>query len=524
MTRRTTRRVFFAVGAAFLALLPVVASLAFTRGAAIHRGETRVGQVAAQLADHVGQVLWTAEGTLADLAWFARAGCSDTLILEMRAKAAALYAFRGIAYVSPDNRLECTSFGKLQRPIPVHGPPTVIVPAGSLVAFTPPIETDFFPGLSIVAGHRLRHGGWIGVLIPPDLLFGALPADALGTDGTAVVTMAGQRLAGHGDAPPPATERLSATRETSLFETSVTASATRAWALADWRRNLMLNGALGGLAGLALVAAAVHLAGRRSSFADELTDALEDQEFEVHYQPVIDLQRDRCVGAEALIRWRHPVRGLVPPDLFIALAEETGVIVPITRWLMREVGKEMGALLREHAEAHIAVNLAPAHFVDLEVIADAKHAAEEAGIEPRQLLFEVTERGLVDDEGCQRVIDGLAALGSEVAIDDFGTGYSSLAYVGKFRLDYLKIDKAFVATIGTAAASSGLAAIIIEMANQLGLRIIAEGVETEAQMIYLRERGVALAQGWHFSKPLPAADFLAFFRRYNAPPPAAAGG
>jgi len=246
-----------------------------------------------------------------------------------------------------------------------------------------------------------------------------------------------------------------------------------------------------------------------------LKDALDNHEFEVFYQPVIDLQNDRCVGAEALLRWRHPERGLVPPDLFIALAEETGAIIPITRWIMDRVGEDMGRLLRDHTDFHIAINLAPAHFANLDVVADAKEVAEGCGIDPARLLFEVTERGLVDDAGCRQVIDALGDLGSEVAIDDFGTGYSSLAYVEKFHLDYLKIDKAFVSTIGTEAASAGLAAIIIEMAGQLGLRIIAEGVETGAQMTYLRDHGVSNAQGWYFSKPLPAAEFLDFARRYN---------
>ena len=278
---------------------------------------------------------------------------------------------------------------------------------------------------------------------------------------------------------------------------------------------MTLNGIVGGFAGLVLVAGVAHLASRRSSITDELKDALDNHEFEVFYQPVVDLQNDRCVGAEALLRWRHPERGLVPPDLFIALAEETGAIIPITRWIMRQVGEDMGPLLQAHPDFHIAINLAPVHFTNLDVVADAKAVAEACGIDPARLLFEVTERGLVDDAGCRQVIEGLGDLGSEVAIDDFGTGYSSLAYVEKFHLDYLKIDKAFVSTIGTEAASAGLAAIIIEMAGQLGLRIIAEGVETEAQMTYLRDHGVTNAQGWYFSKPLPAAAFLNFARRYN---------
>jgi len=506
----------FAVAAGFLALLPVAGSLGYTYRSAIDRAEAKVDDVSRQVAEHVYEVLWSTEGALADLAYFARSGCSPDLIREFRTKAAALYTMRGVEYVSGDGFVACTSFGQLEPPVEAREADEVIEPEGSLVDFTPPVETNYFPGTSIVARYRLRDGGRVEILFPPELLLSTLPSDALGDDGFVRVTMRGIELAALGVRPTSTKGTLSATADVGLFEAQVTATATRSWALSGWRRNLMLNGVVGGFAGLVLVAGVAHLAGRRSSITDELKDALDNHEFEVHYQPVIDLQSDHCVGAEALLRWRHPDRGLVPPDLFIALAEETGAIIPITRWIMDQVGEDMGPLLQAHADFHIAINLAPAHFTNLDVVADAKEVAEACGIDPARLLFEVTERGLVDDAGCRQVIEALGELGSEVAIDDFGTGYSSLAYVEKFHLDYLKIDKAFVSTIGTAAASAGLAAIIIEMAGQLGLRIIAEGVETEAQMTYLRDHGVTNAQGWYFSKPLPADEFVDFARRYNA--------
>ena len=506
----------FAVGAGIVALLPIVGSLVYTYRSAINRAEAKVEEVARQVAEHVHGVLWSAEGALADLAYFARAGCTPDLIREFRNKAAALYAMRGFGYVDADGYLTCTSFGKLAPPVKIRDLEVTIKPEGSLVWFTPPVATEFTPGVSIVALHNLRDGSLIDVLFPPELLLSTLPPDVLGDDGFVRVTMLGIELSALGTRPLSAEDTLSATTDVGLFDAQVTATATRSWALSGWRQNLTVNGIVGIFAGLVLVVGVAHLAGRRSSLTDELKDAVANQEFEVHYQPVIDLRDDRCVGAEALIRWRHPERGLVPPDLFIALAEETGAIIPMTRWIMRQVGEDMGELLRADGGFHIAINLAPAHFTSLDVVADAQEAAKAHDIDPAQLLFEVTERGLVDDQGCRDVIDALGELGSEVAIDDFGTGYSSLAYVEKFKLDYLKIDKAFVSTIGTEAASAGLSAIIIDMARQLGLRIIAEGVETEAQMTYLRDHGVTNAQGYYFAKPLPAADFLAFVQRYNA--------
>ncbi|HRK96396.1 MAG TPA: EAL domain-containing protein, partial [Rhodospirillales bacterium] len=254
---------------------------------------------------------------------------------------------------------------------------------------------------------------------------------------------------------------------------------------------------------------------------DDLRDALENGELAVHYQPVIDLQQGRCVGAEALIRWTPATGAPVSPDVFVQLAEDTGDIVPMTRWLMRKVADEVGERLRTDESFHIAVNLAPVHFNDgrVSAAADAFAVAARSGFPLGRLQFEITERALVDERRCREVIAALSNQGNRVSIDDFGTGYSSLAYVGNFRVDALKIDKAFVKTIGTGAASAGLADIIVDMARSLGLKVVAEGVETEAQAAHLRERGVQFAQGWLYSKPLPVGEFLAFVDRFNAAPP-----
>ncbi|HSO42132.1 MAG TPA: EAL domain-containing protein, partial [Rhodospirillales bacterium] len=311
---------------------------------------------------------------------------------------------------------------------------------------------------------------------------------------------------------------LSEEREVRPFDVAVRASAGHDWALAEWQQAGAIALAAGTFAAVAFVAAALHMAGRRATLRDDLRDALENGELAVHYQPVIDLQRQRCVGAEALIRWTQPSGTSVSPDVFIQLAEDTGDIVPMTRWLMRKVGEEVGERLREDEDFHIAVNLAPVHFNDgrISAAADAFEVAARAGFPLGRLQFEITERALVDERRCREVIAALSNQGNQVSIDDFGTGYSSLAYVGNFRVDALKIDKAFVKTIGTDAASAGLADIIVDMAKALGLKVVAEGVETEAQAAHLRQRGVQYAQGWLYSKPLPANDFLAFVDRFNA--------
>jgi sensor c-di-GMP phosphodiesterase-like protein len=385
-----------------------------------------------------------------------------------------------------------------------------IKPESAALQFFPPATGQYAPGVQLTAGLRLKNGSQVVVAFAPEVFFGFLPADVLGSDAFLGVEMAGVALASRGIMESPAPDFVSATREAGVFDVNVTAKAGREWALAHWRDNAAVTASLGGIAGMILVIGAARLAGGRVSLASELRDGLDNEEFEVWYQPVIDLQHQRCAGAEALIRWRHPERDLISPDLFISLAEETGIIIPITRWLMRRVGEDMGKLLRTDPTLHIAINLAPAHMSNHEIVEDARATMERYGIRSSQILFELTERGLIDDPNCREVVDALSTLGSEVAIDDFGTGYSSLAYIDKFRLDYLKIDKAFVSAIGSRSPSVRLTDVIIDMANSLGLRTIAEGVETREQALYLRERGVRYAQGWYFSKPLSTEDFVTF--------------
>ncbi|MBK8176577.1 MAG: EAL domain-containing protein [Rhodospirillales bacterium] len=514
MKRRTRRLLIFGFGGSFLAIVPIVVGLGWTYLATVEQAQERIDVLARQVADNVHDVLKTAVEALTDVSQVAQQGCTDALILAMRTKAAALYAMRDIGYVTSDGFLTCNSYGRLDPPRAV-GSPRTIEPDGSDFVITPPVATVFTPGKSIIISQRLPNGDFVNILVPPEVLLSPLRPGALGTGGSVEVTMQDLPLAVLGR-PSRAHEQLFRAEEDSgIFGVQIAIAADRVSALAEWRRLAAINGVIGGAVGFVIILVAVRLAIRRPSMGDELREALDQQEFIVHYQPIIDLHANRCAGAEALIRWRHPKRGILPPDVFIALAEETGVIVPMTRWLMRRVGEEIGELLRADDGFHVAINLAPVHFLDLDVVADAKAAAEETDIRPRQMLFEITERGLVDDTFCREVIEGLAELGSRVAIDDFGTGYSNLAYIGMFRLDFLKIDKAFVKTIGSDAASAGLAQVIVDMASALGLKVIAEGVETRDQMAFLRDRGVGLAQGWYFSRPLPAVDLVGYVQKFR---------
>jgi sensor c-di-GMP phosphodiesterase-like protein len=267
------------------------------------------------------------------------------------------------------------------------------------------------------------------------------------------------------------------------------------------------------LLGAAAMACTIALSRRRYSLKGELSHAIRRNELYVVYQPIIELETGICVGAEALVRWRRADGSEVRPDLFIPLAEASGLIGAITDEVIERVIVDMRDLLVGDRSAHIAINLAPEDMISgraLEVIA-AKLAG--TGIANQQIWLEATERGFMDIEKARAVISAARHSGHAVAIDDFGVGYSNLQYLQQLPLDALKIDKSFIDAIGTDSATSPVTGHIIDMAKTLGLFVVAEGVETEDQLAYLHSRQVEFAQGWLFAKALPREEFIAFHRR-----------
>jgi sensor c-di-GMP phosphodiesterase-like protein len=282
---------------------------------------------------------------------------------------------------------------------------------------------------------------------------------------------------------------------------------------AQVQRFAYILGPVGLILGILLTAVVVFVARRRLSLSGELEAAIDRDEFFVEYQPIIDLQDGRCVGAEALARWRNEDGALVSPNVFIPLAEANGMIQRITTRVMEIVVRDAAELLRADPQLHIAINLSPDDLHSEGMDTRMKELAASAGMGPASLMFEITERGLMSPDKARGVLLAVRAGGFRVAIDDFGTGHSSLSYLATYELDFLKIDKMFVDTLGTDAPTSLVTFHIIELARSLGLQMIAEGVETEAQRDILRERGVQYAQGWLFGRPMSIQKLGTFIAR-----------
>jgi sensor c-di-GMP phosphodiesterase-like protein len=252
---------------------------------------------------------------------------------------------------------------------------------------------------------------------------------------------------------------------------------------------------------------------QRQSLDAELHGAIGRGELQVLYQPIFDLDSRNCVGAEALLRWRRPDGTLTSPELFIPMAENTGQIRQMTDFVLQRLLEQLGQLLRANPQLYISVNLAACDVMVPRIGQVIARLLALHRVAARQIAFEVTERGLVDVVVARENLQALRDVGHQVLIDDFGTGYCSLAYLQTLPVDCLKIDKAFIDALGHDAASSGVAPHIIRMAQALQLKVIAEGIEHEAQAVFLSSEGVKFGQGWLFAHALSAVQFIELITR-----------
>ena len=248
----------------------------------------------------------------------------------------------------------------------------------------------------------------------------------------------------------------------------------------------------------------------------ELRKALERDEFMLFYQAQMDLVTKQVVGFEALIRWNHPAKGLVLPDDFISLAEETGLIIPIGKWVLRTACRQLKQWSQEYPDIKMAVNLSARQFKDLDIVKNIYEIIEETGIDPKCLELEITETIALDDlEYTIATIQELKRIGVEFSLDDFGTGYSSMNYLKRLPVSNLKIDKSFLDSVMEDTSDQKIVQTIIALARNLELNVIAEGVESSAQESFLKESNCNKAQGFLYSKPVPEDTAFKFLQNHE---------
>lgn len=251
----------------------------------------------------------------------------------------------------------------------------------------------------------------------------------------------------------------------------------------------------------------------RQFLEDGLRRAMERQEFVLYYQPQVNLETGAITGVEALIRWRHPQRGLVLPAQFIPIAEECGFIVPIGRWVLRETCRQVRAWQDEGLRSlRVAINISAVELRAKDFVAGVRAVLTETGLEPSNLELELTETFLLQDvKATSVVLQSLKAMGVRLALDDFGTGYSSLTYLKRFPIDTLKIDQSFLCDITLNADDASIVSAVISMGKSLHMRVIAEGIEAQEQLAFLKEQGCSEGQGSYFSRPMEATEFIRLF-------------
>jgi EAL domain-containing protein (putative c-di-GMP-specific phosphodiesterase class I) len=253
----------------------------------------------------------------------------------------------------------------------------------------------------------------------------------------------------------------------------------------------------------------------RNTLTDALRKAIEEEQLELHYQPIIDARTREINGVEGLIRWRYPENDFLPADRLIAVAEESGLIIPLGNWIINEACRQY----REWQEAgidlpRIAVNISAEQFRRGSVVEVVDDALQRFGMDPTSLEIEITEGAMmVDEERTLEALQVLDVMGVSISLDDFGTGYSSLSYVHRFPVDTLKVDRSFIRDVNENTGSRAIATAVITLANQLGLKVVGEGVETPAQESFLLEHDCDEMQGYLYSRPLPASELFLLLKR-----------
>ena len=481
----------------------------------VNAEERRVEQLARQLGERAEQMIVESRALLDR---FNRSGferCSAAHIAEMQQAAVTRPYIRAIGYWRATERVCGVGFiqGVALKPSRADR----IYDSG-VIAWWPSRQTE-------VGGVQLflmRYGDH-DVAIDPRLLLQSVE-DPQRLAGLWVENLPMARTGSRTDIPPPDTLPLGLTLDSdnnrvlsrftlgSIFPMDIVAVETidRFWD--RYTPILAAAAALGLLLAAIWIYAVLRYSRHRMSLSTELRDAIQRGRITAYFQPIIELSTGRCVGAEAVARWIRPDGETIEPEVFLPLAEQSGLVPQITMAVLHATLRDVGDLLRQNPLLKVNINLAPEDLSDLSFKSRLRTQLVNAHVAPQSIKLEITERAMINSDRSRQQISDLRERGHEIAVDDFGTGYSSLAYLQSFELDTLKIDKSFVDAIGTEAVTHNVVGHVIEMAGTLRLDTIAEGIESVEQARWLMSHGVRFGQGFLYSKPIPVHPFRAYLK------------
>jgi sensor c-di-GMP phosphodiesterase-like protein len=512
--RRATRRILVLYGLGAVAvLLPLAAASWLAGERSLEQEEAHATAIAEQLLQRTDRITAQLSRALTKLNNAPGADpCSEQNIASMRALVIRSNLLIDVGHVS-GNTFECSAFGR--DPV-VVGPPTYISRNGYpvWVGARHPLAPD--TRLIIVADPRTGFAGVVSQELLIDMVSN-VPSLAAGM--TSV--QSGVILAQHGSFDPSWRKTIGKSAQITFFDGAhvvawkgseqtdyaAFAAIDRGRVEAGQQEILLILMPIGIAAAALLFFVVLRVVRLQTSTLTVLRTALKTRrEFFLVYQPIVDLRTGEWCGAEALLRWRRFTGEVIGPDIFIPLAESNQLMQQITATVLRLLEADAAELLRRRPDFHIAVNLSAHDFSHPDIVARLQATIDKMRITSANLQVEATERVFVNLEACRGNLQLLRAAGIKLAIDDFGSGYSSLSYLHSLEPDSLKIDKTFVETIGKETVTSDVIRHIIELAKDLKLAMVAEGVETESQAAFLRAQGVEYGQGWLFARPMSIAD------------------
>jgi sensor c-di-GMP phosphodiesterase-like protein len=440
--------------------------------------------------------------------------CRSQHIDALRRTTFAVHSVKEISVVAPDGQTLCTDSGLTEPRTLVSSEPLNGVPGSDTLLEV--IRIGDRPGQWV----RIRRLGpnaanGLATLTPAEMFIpNTSSRGGLLANRARMMTRKGTLIAEGGKDPSDADghgEQVVRTVSSDRFAIAVTASVSKAGVAEaqGWLRTV--GAAVSGIFALLIFAIAflIPKRGAADNPVAELERALKAGEFVPYYQPVVDIRSGKLNGAEVLVRWKKADGTIVPPVSFIPLAESSGLIIELTRSLMKRVRDETSAVLGQRPHLKVSFNLTARHFTNEEIVDDVRKIFAKSLLKMSQIVFEVTERQPLENlTETRRVIAALQGLGVRIAIDDVGTGHSGLSYMLKLGVDIIKIDKVFIDSIGTDRNSNTIIETLIDLAQNMRMDIVAEGVESFEQVVALRELGIRSAQGYVFAPPLPGSAFL----------------